>query len=135
MEEREDVIIESITSCISNASETNKFSKCKYLNVVNTKGKIWVNFSITVNKKKEEVKLLQVSSIDKVMNDKLCFVYNKYLYLLMQKQILSPGGLEKIQSAVEELNANHQFNMIDIKIDDKSIEIKLDFDMGLSWFD
>lgn len=28
-----------------------------------------------------------------------------------------------------------EFNMIDIKIDDKSIEINLDFDMSLGWFD
>jgi len=48
---------------------------------------------------------------------------------------LSPEAQDKIKSAVEELNANHQFNMIDIKIDEKSIEIKLDFDMSLGWYD
>jgi len=70
----EETVVNSIVSSIEQASEQNKYTKSKYINVVNAKGKLYINFIATINKKKEEVKLLMVSSIDKVSNDKLCFI-------------------------------------------------------------
>lgn len=74
------------------------------MSLINIRGKIYINFTTLINNKKEETKLIQVSSIDKVTNDKLCFVYNKYLYLIKHYKLLTQDSIDKIEYTLQEMN-------------------------------
>lgn len=57
------------------------------------------------------------------------------MYLIEDKNVFSHENVSKIRNAIDKLNYNFKFSMLEIKIDDKSIEIILDFDMSLDWSD